>query len=113
MVKNKDELAIKLRAFIELATNNFIIKAIVLFGSYSHGFPQSSSDIDVAVFSPEFGENPIEEMTALCRLRRKIDTDIEPLAFSEKDFNEHSQTDFVSEILNSGKIIYKDKVILI
>ena len=69
--------------------------------------------IKPSFFSGDFEKNPLEEMTKLCKLRRKIDTHIEPLAFPAKDFYEHTKAEFVSEILEKGKIIYKDGKILI
>lgn len=113
MVKAKDELERKLRAFIELIIKRFHVEAVVLFGSYAGGNPKDYSDIDVAVFSPDFGKNPLNEMTELCKLRRKIDTDIEPLPFSAQDFYEYTKADFVYEILQNGKIIYKGGKVLI
>jgi predicted nucleotidyltransferase len=113
MVKTKDELEKNLRDFIESLIEKYSIEAVVLFGSYSGGIPSEYSDIDVAVFSPDFGVNPLAEMTELCKIRRSIDTDIEPLPFSAKEFYEYTKADFVSEIIEKGKIIYKNGKILI
>lgn len=52
-------------------------------------------------------KNPLEEMTKLCKLRRNIDTDIEPLPFSSEVFYKHNRTDFVHEILTKGRLVYK------
>jgi len=113
MVKTKDELKRKLKSFIELIDKDFHLEAVVLFGSYAGDNPRDYSDVDVAVFSPDFGNNPLDEMTRLCKIRRKIDTDIEPLPFSAREFYEHTKADFVNEILEHGRIIYKDGKILI
>jgi len=75
----EDALEVKLREFIRLLRNHFPIEAVVLWGSHANGNPTRSSDIDVAVFSDAFGKNPLQEMASLCKLRRKIDADIEPL----------------------------------
>lgn len=77
MVKTKDELERKLKSFIELIDKDFQLEAVVLFGSYAGNNPRDYSDIDIAVFSPEFRKNPLDEMTRLCKIRRKIDTDKE------------------------------------
>jgi uncharacterized protein len=113
MVKGKDELNKILRTFIELISRSFNISAVVLFGSYATDTPKDYSDIDIAVFSPDFGHNPLEEMAHLCRLRRSIDTDIEPLPFSTDDFYHHTKADFIYEILKNGRVIYKDGIILV
>lgn len=113
MAKTKDELENNLRVFIELIAENFRLEAVVLFGSYANGNQHEYSDVDVAVFSPDFGNNPLVEMTQLCKLRRKIDTDIEPLPFPAQVFYEHTKVEFVSEIIAQGKIIYKGGKVLI
>lgn len=108
MVKNPDQLNRELREFTKILTDSFNIFAIVLYGSYAESRAGEYSDIDLAVFSEDFGNNPFEEMKSLFKLRRKIDTDIEPLPFNRKAFFENSKTDFVNEILAKGKIIYKE-----
>jgi hypothetical protein len=52
-------------------------------------------------------------MKALFRLRRQIDTDIEPLPFSRNAFFSSDTTEFVSEIVRKGKVIYKENRLLI
>lgn len=113
MVKTKDRLEKILKEYIDVVIHQFNIYAIVLFGSYAHENPREYSDIDVAVFSESFGNDPLAEMTMLNKMRRKVDTDIEPLPFSKDDFLMHSSRDFIQEILRNGKIIYKEGKILI
>ena len=44
--------------FVESADkNNITIEKILLFGSYAKGTPHKYSDIDLAVFSPQFKDN--------------------------------------------------------
>jgi predicted nucleotidyltransferase len=114
MVKSLTQVNNELREFVELLTKAYNVFAIVLFGSYAEeGRAHDFSDIDLAVFSDDFGENLFEEMKSLFKLRRKIDTDIEPLPFSKRDYFEHENTDFVNVILSHGKVIYKDGKMLI
>ena len=113
MAKNKTHINGELREYIGLPTNSYDIFAVVLYGSHAHDTAKESSDIDLAVFSDNFGHNHLEEMTRLFKLRHKIDPDIEPLPFSKKDFFEHSQADFVSHILSTGKIIYREGTLYI
>jgi predicted nucleotidyltransferase len=40
--------------------NNVLIEKILLFGSYAKGRAHSYSDIDLAVFSPQFVDNPFQ-----------------------------------------------------
>lgn len=113
MVKTKDRLEKILKEYTNMVARQFNIYAIVLFGSYAYGNPKEYSDIDIAVFSESFGNDPLAEMTMLNKMRRKVDTDIEPLPFSKDDFLKHSNKDFIQEIMEKGKIIYKDGKMLI
>jgi len=82
MAKNTDSVEKKLKDFVTLMRETYNIYDVVLYGSYAKGRANDDSDTDVAVFSDDFGKDPYEEIKALFRLRRKIDTDIEPLSFS-------------------------------
>ena len=108
MVKKTNQLNDNLKKFIKILTDSLNIYAVVLYGSYADKRAGEYSDIDVAVFSEDFGHNTFEEMKKLFKLRRIVDTDIEPLPFSKKAFFDYEKTDFVSEILSKGRIIYKD-----
>ncbi|MBU6157921.1 MAG: nucleotidyltransferase domain-containing protein [Bacteroidetes bacterium] len=59
---------------------------IILFGSYAKGNYNKDSDIDIAVILKDYS-NLIDIQLDLMRLRRNIDSRIEPHPFREKDFN--------------------------
>ncbi len=59
---------------------------IILFGSYAKGTFNKDSDIDIAVVLKDYS-NLIHTQLDLMRLRRKIDSRIEPHPFRERDFN--------------------------
>lgn len=113
MGKRKNELENKIKIFIKLLENNFSLETVILFGSYASGKPNKWSDVDIAVFSRDFGKNPLEEMASLCKLRRQVDTNIEPLPFSDKELHKHDKADFIHEILTKGRVLYKNGGILI
>jgi len=108
VAKSADSVEKKLKDFVALMRETYNIYAVVLYGSYAEGRANDDSDIDVAVFSDDFGNDPYEEMKALFRLRRKIDTDIEPLQFSRAAYFSADSTDFVNEIVRKGKVIYEE-----
>ena len=97
----KDALNIA-RQYASLVTTNYDCKKIFLFGSYVRGTFHDESDIDIAVILKEF-ENPLDIQLGLMRLRRKIDSRIEPHPFREKDFT--STNPIVHEILKHGERI--------
>lgn len=113
MAKSPDQIISELREYIKILTASFNVFAVVLFGSYIRGKANEFSDIDLAIFSDDFGKNLFEDMKKLFKLRRKIDTDIEPLPFRKRDYFEHEEADFVNMIVSKGKTIYKDGEILI
>ncbi len=108
MAKSADQVTRELVEFTRLVGGEFQVYAVVLFGSYARGQATDYSDIDVAVFSDDFGADLLADMKRLFKLRRRIDTDIEPLAFKKADFLDPSHSDFLSDVVNKGKLIYRE-----
>ena len=75
---------------------------IVLFGSYAKGSYHIDSDIDIAVILKDY-DNLMNIQLELMKLRRKIDSRIEPHPIKESDFNEGSP--LINEIKKYGEII--------
>ncbi|OFY88036.1 MAG: nucleotidyltransferase, partial [Bacteroidetes bacterium RIFCSPLOWO2_12_FULL_31_6] len=72
---------------------------IILFGSYTKGTQTENSDIDIAIVFKDF-KDTLNMQLELMRLRRKIDSRIEPHPFREIDFN--ASNPVVYEILKYG-----------
>lgn len=62
------------------------LSGVYIFGSYSRKNFSEFSDIDVLVVSPDFINDPIEDLQLLMKLRRKIDRRIEPHPVTPEDF---------------------------
>ena len=75
---------------------------IILFGSYAKGNFNEESDIDIAVIFNDYS-SLIDMQLELMRLRRKIDSRIEPHPFRESEFE--SSNPLVSEIIKYGQEI--------
>jgi len=90
------------RQYASVIKTHFDCKQVFLFGSYAKGTHHEESDIDIAVIINEF-ENPMDIQLELMRLRRKIDSRIEPHPFREKDFDITNPV--VHEILTHGQRI--------
>ena len=90
------------REFTSIVKTNYDCKQVFLFGSYAKGTNRNESDIDIAVILTEF-ENLFDIQLELMRIRRKIDSRIEPHPFREKDFNLSNPIAY--EILKYGQII--------
>lgn len=108
MAKTADQIKKELHEFTDILKKEYNLYALVLFGSYADGTASEYSDVDIAVFSDDFGEDVLADMKRLFKLRRKVATDIEPLPFKKKDFYEHDESDFIHEIVTKGKVIFKE-----
>jgi len=75
---------------------------VILFGSYAKGSNHIDSDIDIAVVLKDY-DNLMNIQLELMRLRREIDSRIEPHPIRESDFNENNP--LVNEIKKYGEII--------
>ncbi|KAF0238611.1 MAG: DNA polymerase beta domain-containing [Prolixibacteraceae bacterium] len=75
---------------------------VILFGSYAKGNFNDDSDIDIAVVFKDYS-NLIDMQLELMRLRRKIDSRIEPHPFRERDFD--ISNPLVNEIVKYGQEI--------
>lgn len=77
---------------------------VILFGSYARGNYHEESDIDIAVILKDF--HKLNEMQLeLMRIRRTIDSRIEPHPFREREFN--TTNPVVTEIMHYGREIDK------
>jgi len=75
---------------------------IYLFGSYVKGNQNEESDIDIAVVFKDYN-NLMDMQLELMRLRRKIDSRIEPHPFRESEFL--LSNPIVNEIMKYGQEI--------
>lgn len=85
--------------YASVIRTNYDCKDVFMFGSYTKGTHHEESDIDIAVILKDF-DNSMKIQLELMRLRRKIDSRIEPHPFREKDFNINNP--LAHEILQHG-----------
>jgi uncharacterized protein len=81
---------------------NYNYSKIILFGSYAKGNFNEDSDIDIAVIFKDYS-SLIDMQLELMRLRRKIDSRIEPHPFRESEFD--LSNPLVNEIIKYGQEI--------
>ena len=95
--------AVKLaQKFIKIVKDNYPLQRAYLFGSYVKGNYHEESDIDIAFVFKEV-ENTYFMQLELMRLRRKLDSRIEPHPFGESDFVDTNP--LVAEIMKYGNEI--------
>jgi uncharacterized protein len=85
---------------------NYNYIRIILFGSYAKGNYSDDSDIDIAVVFNDYS-NVMDMQLELMRLRRKIDSRIEPHPFRECEFDQSNP--IVNEIIKYGQEIKINK----
>ena len=79
----------------------------ILYGSWVNGQSNEYSDIDLAVFSPDFGKNKLLELQLLSKLSWAVDESIEAIPYPVDKLNNPNPSSFIYEILNTGKIVYE------
>ena len=79
----------KVRSFVALIKKQGItVSRVILFGSYAKGKSTPDSDIDLAVISPQFGRDSMQELMLLRKLAIRIDSQLEPIPFSLSEFKD-------------------------
>ena len=97
---DKSEAIIIAIRFAKAVKSKYDCLEVILFGSYIKGTNHEESDIDIAVILKEF-KNLLDVQLELMRLRRNIDSRIEPHPFRFADFN--STNPLVYEIISHGQ----------
>ena len=90
------------KTYAGLIKNKFNPQQIILFGSYAKGTYNDDSDIDIAVVFNDY-DDAIDMQLELMRLRRKLDSRIEPHPFKKSNFD--LSNPIVNEILKYGQEI--------
>ena len=75
-----------------------------MFGSQVRGNAAEDSDIDIAVVYDTLDDNRLEKAFQLYKLRRSIDTRIEPVLVQKSN----DPSGFYDHIQNTGIVLYKE-----
>jgi predicted nucleotidyltransferase len=76
------------------------ISKAYIFGSYVTGKTDEWSDIDIAIVSPQIGNDRFEERVKLTEMAISIDERLEPLPFNQDSFCDDDP--FVKKIITEG-----------
>lgn len=110
MAKISPVVVKKLKHYIDDISGVCRIDRVVLFGSYAKGKQVKDSDIDIAVFSKDINDlNRREYMSLFLKHILKYRLDIQPVAFSLKDYDSDSEDFITMEIKKKGKLIYSER----
>lgn len=101
MAEVEDVILENVRLFLnKLRKAGFKITEAYIFGSYATGSADKWSDIDIAVVSPQIGNDRFEERIRLTELAATVDVRLEPLPFNHESFVEEDP--FVRQIKREG-----------
>jgi len=107
MARKEIHINDEIRKLVKALEKDIAVDEVILFGSYAKGSAKEDSDIDIAIISNHFGENPIKEKQLI--YRTIIKEDIEPLfevhTFSPNEIKK-SNNHFISEIRSTGKKLW-------
>ena len=80
----RDEALALVRRYKEVISPRFDVEPkVLMFGSYSKGYANPDSDIDVAVIVPTYGDHKFEISKGLWRDVRDVSFLIEPVLMAE------------------------------
>jgi predicted nucleotidyltransferase len=99
LVKKKVSLFLR-----RLKENGITPEKAYIFGSYSKGFKNRLSDIDVAIVSSDLSGDRFNERIRLMKIAYDIDSRIEPVPFTSDTFVEEDP--LVWEILKTGVLVH-------
>ena len=99
-IENKIIMEI-VQKYVKKICENYKVYAIILFGSYAKGTELEDSDIDIAIITDDIKNDIFDEELNLMKLRRNIDTRIEPHLIRIEDYK-NAETPFIQEVIDTG-----------
>jgi predicted nucleotidyltransferase len=105
-VHTSEELKNIIARYVAALQKHIRVCKVILFGSYARGNPRRESDIDLAVISPDFNNNPLEDLYLLSQSRAAASWDIEALPYSLQQYEHCEPGSFLHEIIRTGVIMY-------
>jgi len=85
-----------------LTAKGIRIEKVLLYGSYASGKIHAGSDLDLAIISPDFGQDRFEEGKMLHRIAWRIDPRIEAIPISTNSYENDTWIPLINEIRNNG-----------
>ena len=107
MAKDKNKVRSEINDYIKVLNKYVRVNTVVLYGSWVNGTPSKYSDIDLAVFSEDFGKHKLKEFQLLSKLAWEIDPSIEAIPYSAEKLSDDDPTAFYNEILKKGETVYR------
>ena len=108
MVTSQVELDRRLDDFVRRLRARIRLEAVVLYGSFAKGTAGESSDIDVAVVSPDFeGLSTWDRQETIARATVGRAYRLAPIGFSSSEYHNPGPHCFLREIIRTGRVVYQ------
>jgi predicted nucleotidyltransferase len=89
--------------FVDILVKKGIrIDQVILYGSYASGNMKHYSDIDLAIISPDFGNDKFEESKLLLQTAWRVDPRLQPVPISSESFSKKTWVPLIHQIKASG-----------
>ena len=86
------------------------VEKLILFGSYAYGQPHEHSDVDIAVISKDFERmNILDKFSLFAKVPLAVDSRLELLGFSKKEYLKPESASFLAFIKKKGKVVFSKK----
>jgi len=84
------------------------VERIILYGSHAHGTPRPDSDIDLAVFSEQFGAADHRELSGVLSAGKwNTEPLIEAIGFHPAALRNVPRISFLHKIVSTGQVVYQ------
>jgi uncharacterized protein len=99
-----------IKKYIALIKRSLDPQLVVLYGSYVNGNSNKFSDVDLAIFLKKRQiKDYLDTEKYLFKLSGQIDSRLEPNLFFIEDISKSDPTSFITEILQTGKVVYQTR----
>lgn len=96
-----------IKDYVDAVRKDISVERVILYGSYAKGKMREDSDIDLAIVSDKFGKNYSEEGKYLFRKLWEVkESNIDPIGYSPKDFNNPNPSPLLYEIRRCGQEVF-------
>jgi uncharacterized protein len=92
-----------IREFVDaLEKHGLKVEKTIIYGSCASGRMHANSDLDVAIVSPDLGEDRFEEGKMLLQMAWRIDPRLHPIPVSSDAFESDTWVPLIHEIREHG-----------
>ena len=108
MVTSQIELNQKLDDFVRRVQGRIRLEAVILYGSFAKGTANESSDVDIAVISPDFeGLSTWDRQEMIARATVGRAYRLAPIGYSSTEYHGPGPHSFLREIIRTGRVVYQ------